>query len=315
MRERTEKALGLGIAGWDAAIFGTIVAIGLIEAVVVARYPGAMPLWMPYEFSWGVYLACAGTVACYVRGIRRTSKFARPGPWRKTAFFIGVGLIYISMQTWLDYAAQHMFFIHRFQHLLLHHTGPFLIALSNPVDMIWRGLPAPIREIFGHRLLRKMTDILQQPVLASFLFVALIYLWPIPSVHFWAMLDPWLYTVMNWSVTIDGILFWALILDPRPKPLARLSYGARLISVAAVMFPQMLLGAIVAFAERDIYPVYDICGRILPMTGLQDQTYAGLILWVPSSMMSVVGAIFILNFIRIHEEAVAEHSDAKIFNA
>ncbi|MET2829299.1 cytochrome c oxidase assembly protein [Mesorhizobium shangrilense] len=298
----------------DLKILVLIFAAGSVEALLVEQYPGLMPLWMPYEFSWGVFLSCASGVALYSRGLRRLPVVTRPPGWRRTAFFIGVGLIYVSMQTWLDYAAQHMFFIHRFQHLLLHHTGPFLIALSNPGDVIWEGLPPGARKRLQARWLRKLMNALQNPILASFLFVALIYLWPIPAIHFWAMLDPRLYTIMNWSVTIDGILFWALVLDPRPKPLARLDYGTRFIIVTAIIFPQILLGASVVFAERDIYPVYNICGRILPMTGLEDQTYAGLILWVPSTMMSIVGALLVLNFMRLNEEAAAAGDGAKVSN-
>lgn len=287
----------------DLKLVGLILLAGTLEAILVERYPGSLPLWMPYEFSWGVFLSCTIGIVLYLRGLLRLPVAPGANGWRKAAFLIGVGLICASMQTWLDYAAQHMFFIHRLQHLVLHHTGPFLIALSNPGDAIWEGLPAGVRKKLQHRALVRIMGVLQQPILASFLFVALIYIWPIPSIHFWAMLDPTLYTVMNWSVTIDGILFWSLILDPRPKPVARISYGTRLIAVIVVMFPQILLGACVVFAGRDIYPVYNICGRILPISGLQDQTYAGMILWIPSTMMSIIGALLVLNFMRLNEES------------
>ncbi len=312
---QTGGYLKLRLGGRDLKVLIAILIAGSFEALIVARFPGSLPLWMPYEFSWGVFLTCAIAITLYLRGVNLVRRTTNPGPWRKAAFFVGVGLIYVSMQTWLDYAAQHMFFIHRFQHLILHHTGPFLIALSDPGEAIWQGLPSGVRPRLKSRWISKLVSALQQPIFASLLFVGLIYLWPIPSVHFWAMLDPKLYTIMNWSVTIDGILFWALILDPRPKPLARLSYAGRLICVVAVMFPQMLLGAFVVFAERDIYPVYNICGRILPITGLQDQTFAGLILWVPSTMMSIIGALLILNFMRLDEESESLAGDATVTNA
>lgn len=274
---------------------------GLAEYLIVGRYPAFMPFWMPYEFSWGVYIASSLSVAWYFRGLSNTPLSQQPTIRRKIAFIVGVVLIYVSMQTWFDYAAQHMFFIHRLQHLILHHTGPFLVALGDPGEVIWQGMPPWLQQRLRHPWLRRAMDLLQQPFLASFLFVALIYLWPMPPVHFRAMLDPRVYTVMNWSVTIDGILFWALMLDPRPRPAARLSYGTRFACCLAIMFPQILLGALVTFAERDIYPVYDICGRILSITGLEDQHYAGLILWIPSSMMSAVAAVIILNFMRRSE--------------
>ena len=85
---------------------------------------------------------------------------------------------------------------------------------------------------------------LQQPLLAAFLFVGLIYFWLIPPIHFRAMIDWRLYAVMNWSMVLDGLLFWCLVLDPRPKPPARISYGARAALVLGVMFPQIALGAV-----------------------------------------------------------------------
>jgi putative membrane protein len=224
-------------------------------------------------------------------------------PWR--------WVIYASMQTYADYAAQHMFFIHRLQHLVLHHSGPFLIALSDPIGTIAKGMPPALKKRLGASWIRRTLAIFQQPAIATFLFVGLIYLWPAPPVHFYAMLDPRLYTVMNWSVTIDGLLFWTLILDPRPQPAARLSYGPRVLLCLAIIPPQILIGAVLTFARKDHFEVYAICGRILSLTGLQDQQLAGLILWIPGAMMSVVGAILVLNFMRLNDEKTDQTSIAR----
>ena len=40
-------------------------------------------------------------------------------------------ILYLSMHTRLDYYAERMFFIHRLQHLVLHHLGPLLIILMS----------------------------------------------------------------------------------------------------------------------------------------------------------------------------------------
>ncbi|MBZ9772522.1 cytochrome c oxidase assembly protein [Mesorhizobium sp. CO1-1-8] len=285
-----------------ALLAAAIFLIGTAEMLLVRMVPASLPFWMPYEFSWGVFLATAFAVVWYARGFAITGADHRPSRWRRLAFFLGVGLIYGSMQTYADYAAQHMFFIHRLQHLVLHHSGPFLVALGDPAATIARGMPPGLKKRLNAVWITRPLGLIQQPAIATFLFVGLIYLWPAPPVHFYAMLDPRLYTVMNWSVTIDGLLFWALILDPRPKPLARLTYGSRALLCFAIMPPQILIGAVVAFATKDFFEVYAICGRILPMTGLQDQQLAGLILWIPGAMMSVVGAVLVLNFMRLNDE-------------
>ena len=70
-----------------------------------------------------------------------------------------------------------------------------------------------------------------------------------------------------------------------------------------VMFPQILIGAIIALSRRDLYTFYEWCGRIYPSIGpLDDQNYGGLIVWIPPAMMSVVSLLLVLNALRLNEE-------------
>lgn len=62
--------------------------------------------------------------------------------------------------------------------------------------------------------------------------------------HARVMLDDNLYDLMNWSMAIDGIFFWRLVLDPRPKPPARLGLGVRALLVCVVVSPPILVGAL-----------------------------------------------------------------------
>jgi len=147
-----------------------------------------------------------------------------------------------------------------------------------------------------------VVDVIQHPAVAPVVFVGLIYLWLFPAIHARVMLDVNLYNLMNWSMAVDGIFFWCLVLDPRPRPPARLGTGLKALLVAVVVPPQILVGALLALTSKDIYPVYRICGRILPISALTDQHYGGLILWIPSSMMSVVALLLILNNLRLNDE-------------
>jgi putative membrane protein len=196
-----------------------------------------------------------------------------------------------------------MFFTHRLQHLVLHHAAPFLIALAAPWPVLAAGLPASVRErwlpAFGrNRALRELYRALQNPVVAPVLFVGLIYFWLIPSIHFDAMLSRWLYEVMNWSMLIDGLLFWWLILDPvtRKGGLARLGFGARMVILWLVTVPQIALGAYIALSNQVLFDVYDVCGRAWPLAPLTDQQIGGLVTWIPAAMMSVLGALVLIGY-------------------
>ncbi len=250
--------------------------------------------WLkPWESSPTVLVAFAVFGVLYLRGsLTRSTSTAR-----QLAFWAGFGLLYAALHTRLDYYSEHEFFVHRLQHLVLHHLGPFFIALSHPGTALRTGLSLGwrirlLRPIERSWVMRWLLAFLLNPVIAAFVFVGLIFFWLWPPIHFDAMLDVRLYRAMNWSMAIDGLLFWWLILDPRPRPPARLAPGLRIILALLVMLPQILLGAYVTFTRRDLYPIYSVCGRafggISPAT---DQYLGGLIIWIPSSMMSVVAAL------------------------
>lgn len=291
----------------DRVAYTGVFALGGVLYWVSAYHPAQMPVWGPWEFSWSEYLAAALALLWFFRGLAHAPPEARPPIWRRIVFVAGVAAIYAVLQTHFDYMAQHMFFLNRTQHVVMHHIGPFLIALGWPGAMIARGMPRWARRIAESRPVGATIGVLQQPLLAAFLFVGLFYFWLIPSVHFRAMLDLRLYTVMNWSMVLDGVLFWCLVLDPRPKPPARISYGARMALAFGVMFPQILLGAVITFSQRDLYPFYDLCGRLFPSIGaLYDQHIGGIISWIPPSMMSVIAVLLVLNMLRLHEESTTE---------
>ena len=103
-------------------------------------------------------------------------------------------------------------------------------------------------------------------------------------------------------MAINGVMFWSLVLDSRPKPPARYSHLMRALMILIIELPQMVLGAILSLSMTDYYPVYEICGRILPMTALNDQHYGGLIIWLPGTLTSFAAMIVVLWTMRINEE-------------
>jgi len=251
---------------------------------------------LPYDYSPLTILAFVLVLAGYGIALLRMAPDQQPGPVRIVAFTLGVLLCYGVMQTRFDYFSQYMFFVHRGQHLILHHLGPFLIALSNPLPIFrfwYRALGlankpwlAPVAWLYR---------LLQQPVIAAVLFVGLIYFWLWPAVHFDAMLSRDLYWLMNWSMLLDGLLFWWLMFDPRsPAKTTALGYGKRILILALVALPQMILGAWIVFSRDMVYDVYEVCGRAWPLAPETDQLLGGLLTWIPPAMMSILGILILL---------------------
>ncbi len=252
---------------------------------------------LPYEFSPTVLLACIVAGLLYQRGWRR----AGGGIGQAVMFWIGLVGMYVMLQTQFEYYAQHSFFMHRLQHLVLHHVAPFLIAVSAPSAIIGAGLPEVIHRhvvtpMRRNRVLRSLYAAIQEPLVSGAIFVGLIYFWLIPSIHFYAMLNVPLYNAMNWGMAIDGLLFWWMIFNLRaPGVSDTRHYGYRLLVLVLVMFPQIALGAYIALSNHDLFGIYAACGRILPITPLVDQSIGGLLTWVPAAMMSVVGGLVLIS--------------------
>jgi putative membrane protein len=288
---------------FDVAVYASLIAATVLLWWLCRRHAAILLFWAPWDFSVVEFLCCWLAVYWYIRGLALTEPAERSSLIHHLAFFAGVLSIYAVLETRFEYFAEHQFFFNRIQHVVMHHFAPLLLALAWPGATLMRGMPAWMRRIALHPALIRTVHALQQPVLAAVLFVGTFFFWLIPTIHFRAMIDARLFTIMNWTMVVEGILFWCLVLDPRPSPPARASFGARAALSMVVMFPQIIGGAMIAFNPHDLYSFYDLCGRIYPDLGAHyDQTVGGLIIWIPPAMMSVLGLLLVLNALRRAEE-------------
>lgn len=282
--------------------YGALLALGAIVYLICRFFPADLPFWMPWEFSWPIYLATGLVLGWFFHGLKMLPKEQHPPLWRLVCFGVGVASFWIVLQTRIDYYAQHMFFVHRAAHFVLHHFGAFFIALGMSGPVLFAGMPNFLKPLVKARPVQAAVSFLQHPVMAPFLFVALLYLWLIPQIHTRVMLDAHIYEFMNWTMAINGVMFWAVVLDSRARPPARMSHLMRALMILVIELPQMVLGAILSLTERDIYPVYTICGRVMNMTALNDQHYGGLIIWLPGTLTSFAAMIVVLVTMRLNEE-------------
>ncbi len=259
----------------------------------------------PWDWSPTVECVCALTGAVYVRGLVVGGREGvRCGFWRPCFFLLGLLLIYGVLQTYFDYLASHMFWVHRLQHLILHHLAPFAMVMAAPGPVLLRGVPAGLRRGLGllaqrsgwHGAWSLLVRVLRNPYLAGLLFVGLVYFWLIPSIHFTAMLDLNRYKLMNWSMAVDGLLFWWLMLTPRREQgLAAIPYGPRITVLVVSGFLQLFLGAFIVMDPKALFNVYAICGRAWAISPIVDQQTGGCLTWIPTAMMSLIGVLVVLN--------------------
>ena len=197
--ERTGSA-----ADWAIVVFGAFLFW------ICESRPSLMPVWAPWDFSPLIYLATTLTLLWFFRGVVLTPPQERPPVWRRAVFVIGLLTTYAVLQTRFEYWSQHMFFLNRIQHVVDASSGPLpdrarlaLAARSSAACRAAARLLVESRFASGAdpggaaaRCSRRSCS------------SGLFYFWLIPAVHFRAMIDARLYALMNWSMVLDGILFW-----------------------------------------------------------------------------------------------------------
>jgi putative membrane protein len=282
-------------------------ALILLAAIIVDLacrvIPAQLPYLFPFVFNAPVFFACWLTFLWYLRGLSRTARPDRPGPVRRGFFLAGLAGIYFVLQTHFEYMAQHMFFLNRVQAVMLGMVAPFGIAIGWMPDVLRRGAPAWLGRMCDAIATTRTARFLSHPVPAMAVFLLTTDLWLIPSVHFAAMINPTLYAVMNLSCLTGGLLFWLVVLDPRPQPPARFSYLARAAAGFLVMFPQILISSYIALTSQDLYSFYTLCGRLFPnISPAYDQMLGGLIQWIPPGMMNTAALIIGLNALRLADQ-------------
>jgi putative membrane protein len=246
---------------------------------------------LPWQLSPTLLLALSLAAVLYVRGA--ASAVPRPPLPRRAAFLGGLALIYLALQTSWDYYASHMFSVLQLQHFALHDLAPALLAWAAPGAALARGLPQSLRQLCSpaRRAARALARVLLEPGVAMLLYVVTLLIWLWPPVTFAVMVSNRLYELMSWSAVLGALPFWHLVLDPRSGPRARLRLRHRFALLYIGMAPMMLMSACLAFSTTDWYPVYAVCGRFLPISGVADQQLAGLAMWVPGGLL--FGCVFV----------------------
>jgi putative membrane protein len=256
--------------------------------------------WNVWSFTPGIVILTILTCTIYARGMFRRRNISNANRrWRHAAFFGGIAAVFLSLQSPIDYIAEHLFAMHQVQHLLLRMIGPMLIALAAPQATLVAGLPRALRTsllipIAGHRASRGLFGFFIAPVPLTALFIAALYVWQYPPYHNAALRDETIHDVMHVTMLAAGLLFWWRVFDIRPAPPA-LRHGVRLMMLWIVILSNIALGAYTTVKTEVLYSAYAAVGRLFGIAPVTDESVGGFIIWMPSSMMVLAAVIIVIH--------------------
>jgi putative membrane protein len=248
--------------------------------------------WNPDPLpAFGVFMAAY----LYLTGLNNWDRPSHPvNGWQRASFFAGLLAIFIALQSPVDALADHLFSVHQAQHALLRMVGPLLILLGAPMTPILRGLPPwvlrrAVRPVVGNPRVRGGYQWLTNPIVTTTLYLGALYLFQVPGPHNLALRNDAFHQVMHTIMLFTGMLFWWVVIDPKPHR-SRLHYGLRILYLGLGVIPNTLLGAGITFNTNLLYAGYAEVERISSMSLLMDQQVGGLVLWVAGDMMNIMAA-------------------------
>ena len=289
------------------AIAATLAAAAAAPAAAHVGHAPHPESWSSWRIDPDIALGVLVAGGVYLRGaLRRERARHPPAHWRHVAFLAGLGAVAIALESPVDPMAERLFWMHQVQHMLLRILAPLLIALSAPQAVLVAGLPRSWRRRALAPLLRSarldaLWTAIRAPVPLFAIYVAALYVWQIPALHDFALLDEPTHWLMHVTMPAAGLMFWSAILDPRDPPQGW-SHRVRQAALVFGIFSNMALGAVTTLKTVELYPAYDLAGRLWGTPPMADESAGGFLIWAPSSMMLLVGILLVFNLWNRAEE-------------
>ena len=244
-------------------------------------------------------LVLAFTAFVYMRGwLRlRSPSFQVIDGWRAAAFLLGVLSTWIAVASPLASGDAHLLTVHMLQHLLLMSLAPPLIWLGEPVRPLLWGLPRRVGEtgalaLLQRRPIQRLGTVLGHPAVCWTAATAALAAWHVPAVFTLGMQSHTWHAIEHASFLSAGLLFWWPVVRPWPASSADRGWPIVLYLFLATL-PCDILSGFLVFSERVAYPVYLSTHRHARVFVVDDQQFAGALMWTAVTIIYLVAGTMV----------------------
>jgi putative membrane protein len=236
-------------------------------------------VWLEWNWEPSILLGLALFAGGYLWATgpgRRRFDGARPVRAAQRAWFLsGVAVLFLALVSPLDALGDgYLFTAHMWQHFMLAFLAPPCLLLGTP-DWL-------LRPLLKQPAIAWWLRLLTAPLFAFAAFNIIFMAWHAPALYEATLHNEAVHIFEHLLFIATGVLNWWPVLSPLPE-LHRLAYPGRIFYLFGEAIPTSVMGAFVTFPTTVLYPTYANAPRILNLSPMEDQQFAGLIMWIPAA--------------------------------
>ena len=296
----------------------TLVLMALLVVPTAAHGPVPVrpeALWVSWNADPWILIPLGTACWLYGRGVGRL--WARAGWGRGVsyasvlAFASSQVVLVVALVSPLDPLGGTLLSAHMAQHGLLVGLAPPLLLLGRPgIAFAWALPGAWTKRRFTSAMWQSLNTLggtLARPLPAAALHGLMLWLWHAPALFDAAIGHLWLHALEHTCFFGTALLFWQAVLNARTRQRA----GAALVAAFVTFMHSGLLGGLITMAPRPLYVAYVGRSAIWGLTALDDQQFAGLLMWVPGGLPYLAAGLWLAaRLVCGHDEAATRSTSA-----
>ena len=234
--------------------------------------------------------ALAGAAAYFMRARTLAERSAPVPAWRQWCWYGSLALIAFTLASPIGHISDELFAVHMVEHLLIADIAALLLVLGLTGPLLQPLLSIPVLD-----RLRALAN----PAIAFPLWAVDLYLWHLPALYQDAYGGAALHSLEHTMFIFFGCLMWMPLVGPLPKP-SWFTNAWKLGYVVAVRFTGVVLGNVMMWSGKVLYPVYAKGETDWDISPLADQSTAGVIMMIEGTLVTL--GVFAWLFFRTAEE-------------
>ena len=222
---------------------------------------------------------------------RRLAREGRPvDGWRQFAFWVGIGLVVVALNSPVDRLGENnFFFLHMTQHVILGDLAPLCFVAGMTAQLL--------RPVLALRVVERLR-VLAHPLIALPLWAVDLYVWHVPFLYDAALHHDSVHALEHFGFFTCGCLMWEPVVETLPGP-AWFGTGFKLGYIAIVRLLETILGNIFIWSSSAFYTVY----RHPPQWGItpvHDLNLGGIVMMAEGSIVTLAALVWL--FLRLAAE-------------